>query len=71
MCVAIPGLVESIDEINNTAIVDFSGNKINARTGLVDIEVGDYALVHAGCIMQKMNQTQAQELEELFFEIEG
>ena len=48
MCVAIPGLVESIDEINNTAIVDFSGNKINARTGLVDIEVGDYALVHAG-----------------------
>ena len=69
MCVAIPGLVESIDEINNTAIVDFSGNKINARTGLVDIEVGDYALVHAGCIIQKMNKTQAQELEELFFEI--
>ncbi len=71
MCVAIPGLVESIDEINNTAIVDFSGNKINARTSLVDIEVGDYALVHAGCVIQKINKTQAQELEELFFEIEG
>ena len=45
MCVAMPGKVLSVSE--RTALVDFNGNRVNARTGLVKIEPGDNVLVHA------------------------
>ncbi len=68
MCVAIPGKVV---ELNGTkATVDFSGNKVNAEAGLVDVKVGDKVLVHAGCIIQTMDDKMADEMEELFREIE-
>ena len=67
MCVAIPGTVVAIKD--NIAVVDFSGNRVNARAGLVDIEPGDRVLVHAGCILQKVSQTEAEELETLFTEL--
>ena len=54
MCVALPGKVIEIQE--KTAVVDFNGNQVTARTGLVDIKVGDYVLVHAGCILQKVSK---------------
>ena len=68
MCVALPGRVT---EINGTrATVDFSGNLVEAEAGLVKIKIGDRALVHAGCIIQKMSDEEADEIEELFKEIE-
>lgn len=67
MCVALPGVVLKVEE--RTAVVDFSGNQVNARTGLVDVGVGDRVLVHAGCILQKVGQTEAEELELLFREL--
>lgn len=63
MCVAIPGKVVRIEE--NTAVVDFSGNEVNAYIGLVKVEVGDYVLVHAGCVIQTMKQQEADEIMEL------
>lgn len=54
MCVALPGKVIGVKE--GRATVDFSGNQVEAYTGLVDVETGDYVLVHAGCVIQKMKQ---------------
>ncbi|MBE5840150.1 MAG: HypC/HybG/HupF family hydrogenase formation chaperone [Butyrivibrio sp.] len=68
MCVAIPGKVIKID--GTKATVDFSGNIITAEAGLVDVKVGDKVLVHAGCIIQTMDDKLANEMEELFNEIE-
>ncbi len=70
MCVALPGIVKEIDVENNYATVEFSGNRVKARMGLVEVKVGDYALVHAGCIIQVMKSDEAEELIELFKEVE-
>ena len=68
MCVAIPG---KVIELNGTkAKVDFSGNIVNAEAGLVKVKVGDRVLVHAGCIIQTMDDSMADEMEKLFKEIE-
>ncbi|WP_026509926.1 HypC/HybG/HupF family hydrogenase formation chaperone [Butyrivibrio sp. LC3010] len=68
MCVALPGRVTSID--GTKATVDFSGNTVEAEAGLVKIKIGDRVLVHAGCIIQTMSDAEADEIEELFKEIE-
>ena len=69
MCVAIPGQVLSIED--GKAVVDFSGNKVNAYIGLVKAEVGDYVLVHAGCVIQTMKQREAEEIIELMSGLEA
>ena len=71
MCVAIPGTVTEISTTDDTATVDFHGNRVNARSGLVDVKVGDKVLVHAGLIIQVMSESEACEMEELFDVIEG
>ncbi len=68
MCVALPGKVIKLD--GTKATVDFSGNIVNAEAGLVNVKVGDKVLVHAGCIIQTMDDALADEMEELFKEIE-
>jgi hydrogenase expression/formation protein HypC len=67
MCVALPGTVISCDD--GSAVVDFSGNRVRAKTGLVDVAPGDKVLVHAGCVLQKMREEEAAELERLFKEL--
>ena len=68
MCIAIPGKVESID--GNMAKVDFNGNLVNVNTGIIEPEVGQYVLVHAGCAIEVMEKDKAQELIDLFAELE-
>jgi hydrogenase expression/formation protein HypC len=63
MCVAIPGKIVSIED--GKAVVDFSGNQVTAYIGLVKAAVGDYVLVHAGCVIQTMKQNEAEEIMEL------
>lgn len=63
MCVALPGKVIEIKE--RDAVVDFNGNQVIARAGLVDVKVGDYVLVHAGCVIQKVSKQEMDELEKL------
>ena len=43
MCVALPGRVLAVN--GPTAELDFSGNRVTARVGLVPVKVGDWALV--------------------------
>jgi len=68
MCVAIPGLVKKVKD--NKAVIDFNGNEVEAFIGLVDVEAGDYALVHAGCVIQKMQEKEAKEIIDIFNEME-
>ena len=68
MCVALPGKVIKMD--GTQATVDFSGNIVTAEAGLVKVNVGDRVLVHAGCIIQTMDDKTADELEDIFKEIE-
>ena len=64
MCVAAPG---KIIELNgNTATIDYNGNTVTANAGVVNVSVGDYVLVHAGLIIQKISQSEAEEMAELF-----
>lgn len=69
MCVALPGKVIEIK--NRDAVVDFNGNQVTARAGLVDIKVGDYVLVHAGCVIQKVSQQDAEDLNNLMEDVGG
>ena len=69
MCVALPGVVLKTDNENNTAVVDFSGNLVTASSGLLDVKEGDRVLVHAGCILQIVTASEAEEMEQLFSEL--
>lgn len=64
MCVALPGKV--IEVKDGIAKIDFSGNIVNAMAGLVELKAGDYALVHAGCVIQKMSEGEARDIQEIF-----
>ncbi|MCH5333477.1 MAG: HypC/HybG/HupF family hydrogenase formation chaperone [Agathobacter sp.] len=67
MCVALPGKVIELQGAD--AVVDFNGNQVKARAGLVDVQVGDYVLVHAGCILQKVSTEEAENLNALMDEV--
>ena len=69
MCIAIPGKV--IEVADGRAKVDFSGNTVEVNTGLVDPKVGQYVLTHAGCAIEVMDKDKAEELIELFADVES
>lgn len=68
MCVALSGKVVSVN--GRKATVAFSGNLVEAEAGLVRVKPGDRVLVHAGCILQVLSETEGRELEELYRELE-
>jgi hydrogenase expression/formation protein HypC len=65
----MPGKVLAVKE--NIATVDFSGNIVEAQADLVSVKPGDYVLVHAGFILQKLSQEEGSSLAQLFREIES
>ena len=69
MCIAVPGKV--IELKKDRAIVDFNGNQIDVDIRLVDAQVGDYVLVHAGCAIEVMKPELAEDLNDLLKELEG
>ncbi|MBR6444464.1 MAG: HypC/HybG/HupF family hydrogenase formation chaperone [Firmicutes bacterium] len=68
MCVAIPGKVISVE--GSKAKADFSGNIVDVNIGLVEPKVGQYVLVHAGCAIEVMEKEKAEEIIELFADLE-
>lgn len=68
MCVAAPGKIIKIDGSNAT--VDYNGNITHANMGIVNAEVGDYVLVHAGLIIQVLPDNEAEYMNQLFRELE-
>lgn len=67
MCVAAPGKVVEIN--GDTAVIDYNGNKVNASKGIVDVKIGDWALVHAGLIIQILPADEAQNMIDIFNEL--
>ncbi len=63
MCIASGGVI--IEKRGHKADVDFGGNIVEAEAGLTQCEVGDRVLVHAGCIIQKLTETEAEEMDEI------
>lgn len=68
MCVAAPGIVEKIE--GQIATVNYEGNIVKAHAGIIDVRPGDYVLVHAGMIIQTLKKKEAEELKDLFEELE-
>jgi hydrogenase expression/formation protein HypC len=59
MCVAVSGLL--IQKQGNTGKVDIRGNVIAVELGIVDAQVGEYVLVHAGCAIAKVTRAESDE----------
>ncbi|MCJ7500214.1 HypC/HybG/HupF family hydrogenase formation chaperone [bacterium] len=71
MCIAVPGKVTVIDDLN-MATVDHGGTTRVASADLVpDVAVGDYVLVHAGFIINVLDEEDALETLKLFDEYMG
>lgn len=68
MCVAVPGRIVEIN--GDTARVNIMDNITTANVSLVSAKVGDYVLVHAGCILEVLKQDVAQEILSIFSELE-
>lgn len=70
MCLAIPGLVESVE--GRTAVVDFGGIKREAVIDLMEqgsVKPGTYVLVHTGFVIQILDKKEAEETLELWREV--
>ncbi|MBT3392965.1 MAG: HypC/HybG/HupF family hydrogenase formation chaperone [Elusimicrobiaceae bacterium] len=70
MCIAAPGKIKNITK--DKAIVDFNGTKIEASNRLKPTaKVGDYVLVHAGFIIEIVDEKDALKTLACFEEIEN
>jgi len=69
MCLAVPGRVLEIEERDGTrmASVDFGGVvKEVCLEYLPDLQVGEYAIVHVGFALQRLDEESAKQTLELF-----
>jgi hydrogenase expression/formation protein HypC len=72
MCLAVPGLVESVD--GRTAIIDFGGVKREAVIDLMEpgsIKPGVYVLVHTGFVIQILDEQEALDTLRIWREVLG
>lgn len=67
MCLAVPGKIVSIDDCIGD--VDFGGVIRKANLSMVEAQVGDWAVVHAGYAIQIMDEEDAQETIRLWNEV--
>ena len=68
MCLAIPGKV--IDIEGTMGIVDYDGIKMEVRLDLVDVEVGNFVIVHTGFAIDVLSDEDALESIAIWKEIE-
>ena len=59
MCLAVPAKVLSVD--GDQAQVDFGGASRTVNVSLVQVETGQYVIVHAGFAISVMDEKEAQE----------
>lgn len=67
MCLAIPGKVVNIE--GDTAVVDYGGVTSEANVSMVNVNVGQYVIVHAGFAIQILDEDEAKKTIELWEEI--
>lgn len=68
MCVAVPGKVIEIN--GDRAKVDIMNNTCEVNIRLVSVNIGDYVLIHAGCVIDVLSKDTAEEIIWMFNELE-
>jgi hydrogenase expression/formation protein HypC len=68
MCVAVPGRITEIN--GDFAKVNIMDNITQVNIKLVTANIGDYVLIHAGCVLEVLQQEVAEEILELFSDLE-
>ncbi len=68
MCIAIPAEVIEKKE-GNIGIVDYGDLRQEVRLDLVDVEVGEFVLVHVGFAIQKLSREEGFETREIFRQV--
>ena len=70
MCLSVPGKIVSIDK-SGLATLDYSGTTRKASNALMpDVKVGDWVLISAKMIVQKVKQEDAEKTLALWDEID-
>lgn len=68
MCIAVAGMVVEKDGARGK--VNVRGNILNAELSLVEANVGDYVLLHAGCAISLVAKSEVDELDALYADME-
>jgi len=68
MCLAIPAIIESIDEGQNARVSVLGVTREVALDLVPQAQVGDYVLVHAGYAIEIIDEVIAQETLDLIAE---
>lgn len=68
MCVAVPGKVVEIN--GDYAKVNIMNNLTQANIKLVSVKIGDYVLIHAGCVIEVLKKDAAEEILSIFSELQ-
>jgi len=68
MCIAVPGEVIEIKE-GGIGVVDFGELRQEVRLDLVDVQVGDFVLVHVGFAIQRLSREEGLETREIFRQV--
>lgn len=70
MCLAIPGIVVEVNEQEQQASIDYNGVKKKASIMLMpEVAIGEYVLVHAGFIIQIIDEEYGKDLSKLTEEL--
>jgi len=67
MCLAVPGKLIELD--GNVGKVDYGGVESEVNMSLVEADVGEYVIVHAGFAIEVLDEKEAQETLALFREM--
>ena len=67
MCLAVPAEVKSIAGV--MAEADFGGVTRTVNISMVEAQVGDYVIVHAGYAIEVLDKEEAERTLELFREM--
>ncbi|RJQ04650.1 MAG: HypC/HybG/HupF family hydrogenase formation chaperone [Bacillota bacterium] len=70
MCLAVPARIVALD--GSHCVLDLAGNRLRANVSLVDApQVGDWVIVHAGYVLERIDQQAATDSLALAREIAG
>jgi len=64
MCLAVPAEIKEIN--GDVAKVDFGGVLKDVNVSLVDANIGEYVIVHAGFAIEKLNKEEAERSLDIF-----
>ncbi|MGI5964297.1 MAG: HypC/HybG/HupF family hydrogenase formation chaperone [Candidatus Methanomethylophilaceae archaeon] len=67
MCLAVPGKIVKIE--GETADIDFGGVIRQASVAMIDAEVGQWAVIHAGYAIEVMDEDEARDTLKLWNEV--